>query len=101
MARSYNDISDLYELIKLNDNPDQKIKSKIYNLAKCIIDHDRRYIKQEITNVKNTMKNLWYITKKQNKALQCSSLIENENDDDCDYDDEHDYYSYCCNGQGD
>lgn len=98
MSREYDDISDLKKMIRENTNPDNGMRSRIYSLAKNIIDHDRRYTKKELTNVRTIMSTLPYITKKQKTSLKRSSL--QDNDDDC-YDSEDEYYSYCCNGQGD
>ena len=97
MAYIYNDIQHLNDLINSTNNPDQKLKTKIYSLAKNIIDHDRRYTKEELEMVRNTMNGLWYITKKQLKSLTYSNIIDNDYEE---YE-EYGYNDYCCNGQGD
>ena len=85
----FNDISDLNKLIDSSDNPDQNLKSKIYNLAKHIFDHSRRYTSKELSDVRTIIYNLTYITEEQKKSLKCSKNLDDICNDDT---------NNCCSG---
>lgn len=98
MAKIFDDVGDLKKLIAESVDFDPKTKSKIYNLAKSVIDHDKRYTKEDLDSVRTMVCKLPFISAKQRKGLQSSSLVERDEEDNYE---EEDYYNYCCNGQGD